>query len=84
MKASDVWPFLLIGGLLVWWIFGRQVTNVVDLGPNAKVGGKSVDTRYKGPLETAVHESPGAAGPTLEPADTVTLQDWLDGGWGWL
>jgi hypothetical protein len=64
MKATDVWIYLLIGGLVVWWIFGRQVTNIVDLGPNAMIGGKPVDTRVKGPLETAPGELP--AGVSLE------------------
>lgn len=79
MKASDVWIYLLIGGLLVWWIFGRDVKNIVELGPNAVVGGKSVDTRYKGPLETAPYEAPGAGGSDA-PAPPAEVPDWLS--WG--
>lgn len=75
MKASDVWIYLLIGGVLVWWIFGRQVKNVVELGPNATVGGKPVDTRYKGPLETAPAEVPNAAQDYTD-ASTLLANPW--------
>jgi hypothetical protein len=79
MKASDVWIYLLIGGLVVWWIFGRQITNVVDLGANAKIGGKTVDTRYKGPLEQAPYEAPSG---TVVPDDTEPpLPPWFLNPW---
>jgi hypothetical protein len=64
MKASDVWVYLLLGGILVWWWFSYHGT--VDLGANATVGGKSVDTRVKGPLEVAPGELPGS-GDAVDP-----------------
>jgi hypothetical protein len=68
MKASDVWIYLVIGALLLYWWIGYHGT--VDLGANATVGGKSVDTRVKGPLETAPGQLSGV------PPEKLSAVDW--------
>ena len=72
MKQSDAWIYALIGGLILWWLFGRQVNATVTV-PQAEV-----TARWKGPLETAAHESPAGGGRPLEAPDTVTMQSWLE------
>jgi hypothetical protein len=74
VKASDAWIFAIMGGLILWWLFGRQVNaTVTGLEGEATV-------RYKGPLEQS-HTSSPAIPPGVPPLtlnEQVTLADWLE------
>lgn len=58
--GSKAWLFVIVGGLLVWWIFGRHVTATVTV--------PSDEIRVRIPTRAR----PGDA-LTLEPADSVAF-----------
>jgi hypothetical protein len=37
VKGRDAWIYAVIGGLLIWWWFGRR--NEVSIGAGVRIGG---------------------------------------------
>jgi len=60
MKTSEVLLPAILVAIVLWWLLGPNVTATVDLGPNAKIGSKEVDTRadFVSPLATPAYQAP--------------------------
>jgi len=75
--TADVAVYILVAAIVLWWLLGPSVSNTVDLGANAKIGGRDIDTRYRSPLETAPYESPPALPSDGVAPDAYQIQAWV-------